>query len=133
MSHGRALASARVARAAAGHASCTCLVRTRNEERENEMKNNEQGGDASGSTLALRQGPHRLTSFVASGWVAMALAVALSATSASAQTAGASRGLPACISVTPYARYIPYGYNQFVILKSECAKAATCTVTTESS
>lgn len=95
------------------------------------MRENGHSGDASAPTVALRQGRHRLTSFVASAWLAMALAVGLSATSASAQTAAASSGLPACISVTPYARYIPYGYNHFVILENGCAKAATCTVTTD--
>ncbi len=39
--------------------------------------------------------------------------------------------LPACVSVTTEARYIPYGYNHFVVLKNGCSKAATCTVTTD--
>jgi len=38
--------------------------------------------------------------------------------------------LPACISVATEARYVPYGYNHVVILKSGCSKAATCSVAT---
>ena len=38
--------------------------------------------------------------------------------------------LPACISVATEARYVPYGYNHVVIVKSGCSKAATCSVAT---
>jgi hypothetical protein len=38
--------------------------------------------------------------------------------------------LPACISVTAESRYVPYGYNHVVILRSGCSKAATCSVAT---
>jgi hypothetical protein len=54
------------------------------------------------------------------------------AASAAAQDAGAPpSALPACISVATDARYVPYGYNHVVILKSGCSKAATCTVATD--
>ena len=53
------------------------------------------------------------------------------AASAAAQDAGAPSALPACISVSTEARYVPYGYNHVVILRSGCSKAATCTVATD--
>lgn len=53
------------------------------------------------------------------------------AASAAAEDAGAPSGLPACISVGTDARYVPYGYNHVVILKSGCSKAATCSVATD--
>lgn len=94
------------------------------------MNENQKSHHARAPTLSRRPTGGRLASLVAGGSLAVLLAVALSATTASAQTA-APGGLPACISVTPYARYIPYGYNHFVVLKNGCAKAATCTVTTD--
>lgn len=60
-----------------------------------------------------------------------ALAFALSASTASAQDAGAPSVLPACIAVSTDARYVPYGYNHVVILKSGCSKPATCSVATD--
>ncbi len=38
--------------------------------------------------------------------------------------------LPACISVATESRYIPYGYNHIVVLRSGGSKAATCKVAT---
>ena len=55
---------------------------------------------------------------------------ATTTTSAAAQDAGAP-GLPACISVSTSARYVPYGYNHVVILTSGCSKPATCIVATD--
>jgi len=53
------------------------------------------------------------------------------AASAAADDGSAPSALPACISVGTDARYVPYGYNHVVILKSGCSKAATCTVATD--
>jgi len=53
------------------------------------------------------------------------------ATDAAAQDAGAPAALPACIQVSTDSRYVPYGYNHVVILKSGCSKAATCIVATD--
>ena len=50
---------------------------------------------------------------------------------AAAQDGSARVALPACISVSTDARYVPYGYNHVVILKNGCAKAATCSVATD--
>lgn len=50
---------------------------------------------------------------------------------ATADDAGAPSALPACISVGTEARYVPYGYNHVVLLKSGCSKPATCTVATD--
>ena len=61
---------------------------------------------------------------------AAAVVIAASA-GAEAQDAGAQSPLPACISVGTDARYVPYGYNHVVILKSGCSKPATCTVATD--
>jgi hypothetical protein len=74
----------------------------------------------------------RKESFVVASLVTGVLVLALSATasSAAADDAGAP-SLPACIQVTTLARYIPYGYNHIVTLKSGCSKAATCTVSTD--
>ena len=58
------------------------------------------------------------------------LMVALTPADAVAQDAGAP-ALPACIAVSTNARYVPYGYNHIVILKSGCSKPATCTVATD--
>ncbi len=58
------------------------------------------------------------------------LMVALSSTNAVAQDAGAP-ALPACVAVGTDARYVPYGYNHIVILKSGCSKPATCIVATD--
>jgi hypothetical protein len=38
--------------------------------------------------------------------------------------------LPACIGVKAESRYVPYGYNHVVVLRSGCSKAATCSVAT---
>lgn len=67
-----------------------------------------------------------------------AIAAALVATAAAPEAmaddkpdAGSSGSvLPACISVATEARYVPYGYNHVVIVKSGCSKAATCSVAT---
>ncbi len=59
-----------------------------------------------------------------------AVVIAVSA-GAEAQDAGAPSALPACIAVGTDARYVPYGYNHVVILKSGCSKPATCTVATD--
>lgn len=45
--------------------------------------------------------------------------------------AGAGPSLPACIAVSTDARWVPYGYNHVVILKSGCSKPATCSVATD--
>ena len=57
--------------------------------------------------------------------------VALSTSDAAAEDAGAPAALPACIQVTTDARYVPYGYNHVVILKSGCSKPATCSVASD--
>jgi hypothetical protein len=67
-----------------------------------------------------------------------AIAVALVATAAVPEAsaddkpdAGSSGSvLPACISVVAEARYVPYGYNHVVIVRSGCSKPATCSVAT---
>jgi hypothetical protein len=56
---------------------------------------------------------------------------ALATNDAAAQDAGAPPALPACIQVSTDARYIPYGYNHVVILKSGCSKPAACTISTD--
>ena len=66
----------------------------------------------------------------------MAAAAALLAASETraeraANDAGAATTLPACVSVTTEARYVPYGYNHVVIVKNGCLKAATCSVATD--
>jgi len=70
----------------------------------------------------------------------MAAAVALLGASTSAQSqqrqpsdagAPAPSSLPACVSVSTQARYVPYGYNHVVILKNGCSKSATCSVATD--
>jgi hypothetical protein len=50
---------------------------------------------------------------------------------ASAQEAGAPSPIPACIQVSTDSRYVPYGYNHVVVLKSGCSKPAACTVSTD--
>lgn len=68
----------------------------------------------------------------------IAIAVALVATGAVPEASADDKPdasvprsvLPACISVATEARYVPYGYNHVVILKSGCSKAATCSVST---
>ena len=62
---------------------------------------------------------------------ALFVALLVLAASAAAEDGGATNALPACISVGTDARYVPYGYNHVVILKSGCSKAATCTVATD--
>ena len=65
---------------------------------------------------------------------AIAIAVCASSTDARAertQADGGTAGLPACISVSTQARYVPYGYNHIVLLKNGCSKAATCSVATD--
>jgi hypothetical protein len=43
----------------------------------------------------------------------------------------ASRALvPACVLVQTDSRYVPYGYNHVVILRSSCQRDAVCAVTT---
>jgi hypothetical protein len=61
----------------------------------------------------------------------IAAVVAAASPRAAAQDAGAAPALPACIAVGTDARYVPYGYNHVVILKSGCSKAATCSVATD--
>jgi hypothetical protein len=61
------------------------------------------------STVALAQGPGPLDTEADAGAAA----------------------LPACVSFSTEARYIPYGYNHFVVLKNGCSKAATCSVATD--
>lgn len=39
--------------------------------------------------------------------------------------------LPACVQVKTEARYVPYGYNHIVTLKSGCTRPASCTVATD--
>jgi hypothetical protein len=59
--------------------------------------------------------------------------LALSA-SARATDAGAPRpptAAPACIGIKTDSRYVPYGYNHVVILTNGCARAASCTVSTD--
>ena len=51
-------------------------------------------------------------------------------TSVASDDAGAPT-LPACVSVTTSARYVPYGYNHLVIVKNGCSKAASCSVATD--
>lgn len=62
---------------------------------------------------------------------ALFVATVVVAVTAGAEDAGAPSALPACISVSTDARYVPYGYNHIVILKSGCSKAATCSVATD--
>ena len=62
--------------------------------------------------------------------IASAAATVLSTSEVTAQDAGAP-ALPACIQVTTDARYVPFGYNHVVVLKSGCSKAATCSVATD--
>lgn len=69
--------------------------------------------------------------FILAGLLTAGIAVALSAGEAAAQDAGAPSSLPACIQVSTDSRYVPYGYNHIVILKSGCSKAATCIVATD--
>lgn len=45
--------------------------------------------------------------------------------------AHAESSVPACIQVRTESRYVPFGYNHLVILKSGCSRAATCTVSTD--
>jgi hypothetical protein len=63
--------------------------------------------------------------------VLSALTAVLATTDVAAQDAGAPAALPACIQVSTDSRYVPYGYNHVVILKSGCSKAATCNVSTD--
>jgi hypothetical protein len=49
---------------------------------------------------------------------------------AHAADAGAP-ALPACVSVKTDSRYVPYGYNHIVVLTNGCARAASCTVSTD--
>ena len=39
--------------------------------------------------------------------------------------------VPACIAVSTESRYVPWGYNHIVILRSGCSKDATCIVATD--
>ena len=50
---------------------------------------------------------------------------------AGAEDAGAAPPVPACIQVHSESRYVPFGYNHIVVLKSTCAKDATCTISTD--
>ena len=45
--------------------------------------------------------------------------------------AGPKAALPACIAVSTESRYVPYGYNHVVILRSGCSKSAACVVSTD--
>ncbi len=54
-----------------------------------------------------------------------ALLIALAGGDAGAAT------LPACVSVSTEARYIPFGYNHVVVLRNGCSKAAMCSVATD--
>ena len=56
-----------------------------------------------------------------------ALYTAASATGATATSTESAAPL-ACIRVRTEARYIPFGYNHVVILESDCASAAVCSV-----
>jgi len=67
----------------------------------------------------------------ASVGAALFVAAVVVAATAGAEDAGTPSALPACISVSTDARYVPYGYNHVVILKSGCSKAATCSVATD--
>ena len=40
-------------------------------------------------------------------------------------------GVPACLTVATESRYVPYGYNHLVTLKSACPKPLTCNVSTD--
>ena len=65
---------------------------------------------------------------------AAVLAVSSSTPAAAQQTKDAGAGaaaLPACVSISTQARYVPYGYNHVVILKNGCSKIAKCTVATD--
>jgi hypothetical protein len=44
---------------------------------------------------------------------------------------GGAPPVPACIQVSSEARYVPFGYNHIVTLRSGCSRAATCTVSTD--
>lgn len=48
-----------------------------------------------------------------------------------AATAGPKASVPACMAVSAESRYVPYGYNHVVLLRSGCSKAATCVVSTD--
>jgi hypothetical protein len=39
--------------------------------------------------------------------------------------------LPACVQVTTASRYVPFGYNHFVVLTNGCSKPASCVVSTD--
>lgn len=60
-----------------------------------------------------------------------AITAALSGSEAAAQDGGAAPVVPACIQISTDARYVPYGYNHVVVLKSGCSKPAACTVSTD--
>lgn len=48
-----------------------------------------------------------------------------------AAAAPAQEGLPACISVSAYARYGAYGYDHIVTIANGCDQRAACLVTTD--
>ncbi len=66
------------------------------------------------------------------GLVMLALAASVAPRSLAAD-AGAPPppAIPACIAVATESRYVPYGYNHIVRLKSSCEKPVTCTVSTD--
>ena len=68
---------------------------------------------------------------ILAGLLTAVLTAALSASDAAAQDAGAASPIPACIQVSTDARYVPFGYNHIVILKSGCTKPAACTISTD--
>jgi hypothetical protein len=43
----------------------------------------------------------------------------------------AAAPVPACIAVSTDSRYVPWGYNHVVTLRSSCARPATCLVSTD--
>jgi len=61
----------------------------------------------------------------------MLTVVALVLLAADAGSPAPPPSLPACIQVATDARYVPFGYNHLVLLRSGCSKPATCTVSTD--
>jgi len=42
-----------------------------------------------------------------------------------------AQSLPACVGVATQSRYVPFGYNHIVILKSGCTAPQVCKVSTD--
>lgn len=79
-----------------------------------------------------------VAAFVTTAWLATSGGVSARADNENGRNgdAGSAKDaaappVPACVQVTSEARYVPFGYNHVVTLRNGCARAVSCTVSTD--